>query len=599
MKSLMLLWKSVADNLAARCCTCAHQDFKTVLDRSKNEGISFLTICLPNFAKDFELCLERGYVDNTVFLSFKKNRSLPAFLQGFSCLIFDRTSGVLLDKPDIEAIRAVRQLTLLYSKILLNCKPSRIERAFNEFVECEQEVRDWQIPSNIKSFERIRTLLFGSLFSSIDKDVYEGNIRPSHGPGATADSLYGNQKFNQTTWPSRLEPYFPFGSMVLPSWSYWEQIGEVDFLEPGSEIPVKVISVPKTMKTPRIIAIEPTAMQYAQQAIRRLMYDGVKSSFLDTYIGFDDQAPNQRLAREGSLLGDLATLDLSEASDRVSNELVHILLARHPHMLAGVMSCRSSRARLPSGESLDLAKFASMGSALCFPIEAMVFLTIVFVGIEKSLERQLTRKDIESYAGQVRVYGDDIIVPVDSVRFVIDSLEAYGLKVNRNKSYWNGKFRESCGKEYYEGNDVSIVRCRRILPTSRRDAQEIISAVSLRNQLFHAGLEIAVAHLDRDLHRILVHFPTIGVSSPVLGRHTYDPINKDTRFINSIPMVKGWKVQSRIPMNEINDWPALRKCFDLMDQRLFDEIATSSDHLRRSGRPRVVSIKLGLGHAGY
>ena len=599
MKSLIVLWNDIARDLAMWCRTSAHRDQKLVKDRTRHEGISFLTITLPNFAKDFELSLERGFVGNDVFSSFAKHGSLPAFLQGFSCLVFDRKSGVLLDNPDVNAIRAIRQLTLLYSKILIDCEQRRVDAAFTEFIKCEQEVKENIGKPDFTRFRAIRTLLFGSVFSKIDKSIFDCELQPKHGPGATADSLIGNQKFHQTTWPCRLEPYFPYGEMVLPNWSYWEQLGKVDFLEPGAEIPVKVISVPKTMKAPRIIAIEPTAMQYAQQAVLNAFREAIRHSLVDSFIGLDDQTPNQRLARQGSELMDLATLDLSEASDRVSIESVRHLLADHHHLHDAVLACRSRKARMPSGEILTLAKFASMGSALCFPMEACVFLTLVFVAIEKDLGRYLTQRDIKRYVGRVRIFGDDIIVPKDHVRSVIDCLEAFGLKVNRRKSFWNGKFRESCGKEYYDGKDVSIVRCRRLLPTSRKDVQEIVSAVSLRNQLYLAGYELSVGALDRKMFRLLGHFPVVRPSSPVLGRLSDSPDYLDCQMKNSIPMVKGWMIRPVIPKNEISDWPALRKCLAQLERREPDELASSSDHLRRSGRPRVVDIKLGMGHLGY
>ena len=594
MKSLIVLWNSIAYDMAMRCCTSAHRDIKTVSDRTKMEGLSFLTITLPGFCKDFELCLEQGRVDNTVFLSFKKNRGLPAFLQGFLCLIFDRNSGVLLDEPNIKAIQAVRQLTLLYSKILLDCKPSRVRKAFDEFISCEKEVKEFNDSfQRYFNFERVVSLLFGQMFSDIDRDVYKGDLIPKHGPGATADRLYGNQKFHQIEWPCRLEPYFPYVNMVLPSLSWWEESERVDFLEPGSERPVKVISVPKTMKTPRIIAIEPTAMQYAQQALLRSFREAIKSNGLDVFIGLDDQTPNQRMARQGSRTTDLATLDLSEASDRVSIELVRSLLRNHPHFLEAVSACRSSHALMPSGDVISLAKFASMGSALCFPIEATVFLAVVFFGIEQSLGHPLTTEDIESFRGRVRIFGDDIIVPKDHVRFVIASLEAFGLKVNTRKSFWKGKFRESCGKEYYDDEDVSVVRCRRPIPSSRKNVQEVISAASLRNQLFHAGLEHAVDLLDNRMLRILGTYPFVEEDSPVLGRHSYNHTDVVVKLRNSIPMIYGWTIRPVIPVNEINDWPALRKTLTLLESRRSDFVITSSDHLRRSGRPRVVDIKLG------
>jgi len=598
MKSLIVLWQCIAANLAMRCCTSTHRDEKYVSDRFEHEGLSFLTITLPTFAKDFEYCLEQGYVDNAVFHSFVKNGSLPAFLRGFSCLVFDRKTGVLLDEPSVEAIRSIRQLTLMFGKFLAPCTDQRDRAALAEFVQCEQEVKEYSIPPDaLASFRRIRTLLFGTLFSEIDRDIYNGEFAPRHGPGSTADRLVGNQKFAQTTWPCRLEPYFPYLSMVLPNNSFWEELDKVDFLEPEAEIPVKVISVPKTMKTPRIIAIEPTAMQYAQQAVLGLIQKHVKRSFLDGFIGLDDQTPNQRLACQGSITSELATLDLSEASDRVSSELVSLLLKDHRHFHDATMACRSKRARLRSGEIISLAKFASMGSALCFPMEAAVFLVAIFVGIEKSLDHQLSRRDIKSYLGRVRVFGDDIIVPSDHVRSVIASLESFGLKVNTSKSFWNGKFRESCGREFYDGAEVSLVRCRRALPSSRRDVQEIISTVSLRNQLFLAGLELAVDLLDRRMFRVLGHFPVVEESSPLLGRLSADPNQAllGSTLKNSIPKKKGWMIRPVIPVNEISDWPALRKCLASLETRSAWLVPTSHDHLRRSGRPRVVDIKLGMG----
>jgi len=493
----------------------------------------------------------------------------------------------------------------MFGKMKLDCTPQRVAAAYDEYLECEKEVKENYGRRSFTDFQRVSTLLFGSVLAKVDGDIYRGNIKPKHGPGATADSLYGNQKYRQTTWPCRLERYFPYVGTVLPSASYYDVLDEVDFLEPGNEIPVKVIAVPKTMKTPRIIAAEPTAMQYAQQGLARLIVEGIEGSYLDSFIGFDDQAPNQRMAREGSREGNLATLDLSEASDRVSCESVSFMMRRHRHLHDAVLACRSRRARLPSGDVIPLAKFASMGSALCFPVEAMVFLVAIFLGIEKDLGHQLTLRDVKSFKGRVRVYGDDIIVPVDHVRSVVSSLEYFGLKVNERKSFWNGSFRESCGREDFNGTDVSVVRVRRNLPSTRRDVQEIISTVSLRNQLFQAGYEKSVVHLDGRMLELLGRFPVVGERSPVLGRHSHAPFSMDAKTVNSISVVRGWMVRSPIPYNEIDDWPALRKCLSSLEERgpetdpLKVALATTPDHLRRSGRPRVVDIKLGVGPSGY
>jgi len=86
-----------------------------------------------------------------------------------------------------------------------------------------------------------------------------------------------------------------------------------------------------------------------------------------------------------------------------------------------------------------------MGSALTFPLEAMIFLGIVVLAASKVRHVSVTMEFVRSLHGSVRVYGDDIIVPVDIAEGAVELLEVFGLRVNRSKSFWTGKFRESCG----------------------------------------------------------------------------------------------------------------------------------------------------------
>jgi hypothetical protein len=381
--------------------------------------------------------------------------------------------------------------------------------------------------------------------------------------------------------------------MALPNARYWFSIDRVEFLAPEDEPPVRLVDVPKTQTTPRLIAIEPTCMQYVQQAISIPLRTALEDSqsLSRHFIGFEEQWPNQAMAQIGSEDGSLATLDLSEASDRVASWLVEDLFADFPWFLEGTMACRSETAQLPSGDVIRLKKFASMGSAMTFPIEAMVFTAIALTACV--LADGLPNGRVASYKrfiDQVRVYGDDIIVPTDKAESVIDLLETFGFLVNRNKSFWTGEFRESCGKEYWNGHDVSIVRFRRSLPASRRDVDEIVSAVSTRNQLAKAGLVKTAALLDDVLVSILRYFPYVAETSPILGRHhpngfyQVDSIGGSTQS----PRTRGWVVKPKIPINGIDGEHALLKC-------LVETIGNANvddQHLTRSGRPRVVGMQL-------
>lgn len=231
-----------------------------------------------------------------------------------------------------RAIKSIRQIVHAFSKIRLDCSQERVDAAFKKYIECENEIRSADArllddTANAMKFERLARILYGDLFSEIDRQIVFQELVPKHGPGATADRLVGNKKYGQTVWPTRLEAVFPYQEFVRPGHVSPDSLVESelvpDFVEPGSEIPVRVISVPKTQKTTRIIAIEPTCMQYTQQSLKEVISDFVaKDVLLRDFIGFDDQTPNQRLAQKGSFDGSLATLDLSEASDRVSNQLV-------------------------------------------------------------------------------------------------------------------------------------------------------------------------------------------------------------------------------------------------------------------------------------
>jgi hypothetical protein len=483
-----------------------------------------------------------------------------------------------------------------------------------EFIQCEKEVKRADLlldPQNMVDFRRMSNLLFGELFAKMDRDVHFARLVGKLGPGAVADRISSNAKWDQRTWTTRLQRVLP-AEEFLDTNCGATYIGEpdrpVDFLEPGSEIPVRVITVPKTLKSPRIIAIEPAVMQYVQQSLLRSFRDALlEDSFLSRVIGIDDQNPNRAMACAGSHSGDLATLDLSEASDRVSNQHVRAMLDDFPELLWAVDGCRSRKADVPGHGVQRLAKFASMGSALCFPFEAMVFLTVIFVGIERELNTSLSRKQlIKLFLGRVRVFGDDIVVPSDNVLSVVNALSAFGHKVNISKSFWTGRFRESCGREYYNGQDVSIVKVRSVLPTQRQDANGVIASVALRNQLYWSGLWQSASWMDTYLEKLLRVFPNVAPSSPLLGRESalgyqFQRIHPDHHG----PLTRGYYVVAKPPVDKLDGMGALLKCLSMKPVGKFglrhlpvtgqsvDVISVDNEHLERSGRPERVSIKLG------
>jgi hypothetical protein len=173
-----------------------------------------------------------------------------------------------------------------------------------------------------------------------------------------------------------------------------------------------------------------------------------------------------------------------------------------------------------------------MGSALTFPFEAMVFTILIACALEQTERHRVHPHDL---VGRVSVYGDDLIIPVGAIDCAIDWLEHFGAKVNRSKSFWTGGFRESCGAEFYDGTDVSVVRARSELPSSRSDAAEIAALADLRNRAYRAGLWSFSADLDESLVEF-VKLPVSSASSTsadaYLHRATFLPVESEGQRYN-------------------------------------------------------------------
>lgn len=195
----------------------------------------------------------------------------------------------------------------------------------------------------------------------------------------------------------------------------------------------RVEFVPKNYKTHRTIACEPTAAvpfqlafdTYAKRKMRRFGCD------------LSDQKVNQELSRIGSITGEFATIDLSMASDTLSLNCVALLLPPEWFSLLSRLRCTHYCGKgVGTGK---YAKFSSMGNGLTFALESLVFLSVI--------------RAVGSKRGTT--YGDDIIVETDRVVDLVKFLRFLGFRVNSDKSFISGPFRESCGTDWINGSLVT------------------------------------------------------------------------------------------------------------------------------------------------
>jgi hypothetical protein len=214
----------------------------------------------------------------------------------------------------------------------------------------------------------------------------------------------------------------------------------------------RITTVPKNAKTNRVIAVEPLMNMFVQKGIGGVIRRRLKGVGID----LNDQTRNQILARKGSISGLLATIDLASASDSISRGLVEWLLPSD--WVTAMKICRSSYSVLPSGEEIFLQKFSSMGNGYTFELESLIFWALSSACLESVGE---SSRDLS-------VYGDDIIVPCSVVPVLIPCLSYVGFETNVGKSFWEGPFRESCGKHYFLGHDVTPLYVRKDVGNAER-----------------------------------------------------------------------------------------------------------------------------------
>lgn len=199
----------------------------------------------------------------------------------------------------------------------------------------------------------------------------------------------------------------------------------------------KLQFVPKNSKTMRSIGVEPTLNGFGQQGIGKYIRQRLRMNGVD----LSDQTKNQKLARKGSIDGSLATVDMSSASDTIAYGLVM-------HLLSWDWFDLLDRFRTGTvcykDKIIRLAKFSSMGNSYTFELESLIFYSLAY--------STCTHLGIDP--GEVSVYGDDVIIPVEAMTLFEEVISVCGFVVNMSKSYKSGPFRESCGTDYLGGIDI-------------------------------------------------------------------------------------------------------------------------------------------------
>jgi hypothetical protein len=471
-------------------------DLLTIADRVAREGLSFLTKALPQLrrALDKALSKDEPFAIPSTFKR-QKGRTTPCLFRWLFTRVIT-PEGLVVPQVDTELLAELRQLLDIFSKLEIAHTEDQEKDLLDQFVSVDAALDK---SSNVDQEWIEETAdLIRDIFASFDPT----DIVPRHGPGSVATGEQNHEKHVFGRIYSEIEKVYPFTEYFSYSMSavadQWRQYEDLESLSSGT---AKVVLVPKDSRGPRIISCEPLEYQWIQQGLGRAIVAHLERSHITRgHVNFTDQTINGALALASSKNLKWVTLDMKEASDRVSCWLVSELFAKVPALREALFATRSTHTRLPSGQVVHLKKFAPMGSCLCFPVESIVFYALAVTSIIRRDREEVPNRNPRARRRKalsaVYVYGDDLIIRSKDYASVLLALPTVGLMFNENKCCTAGSFRESCGVDAYNGVNVTPLRIKKVYEIHRNvRAETYVAYVAYSNAMYARGYKRVASHL--------------------------------------------------------------------------------------------------------
>jgi hypothetical protein len=484
-------------------------DVTYVKSRINAEGIGFATKTLPKFGKHFDSALQTGYFSS--FPAFKRpgKSVLPCFLSGLTQKIF-ALNGTLLDSPDVDAIRVIRQISYMFYKLEMDYPKELIDGVIRGFAQTDDEL------GQLDPFHHSH-YCYAYSASQVVKQLFTGfdwrDIIPQPGPGVTADKRENFERWEPHVKYKGLHSVYPYSQYFYANAkSLLKQLHVYKKLTALNVGVSKLALVPKDSRGPRIICTEPHEFMWFEQGLGRAMMAHLENHPLTAgQVNFTDQSVNGALALSSSKTGKFATLDMKDASDRISRILVEAIFDEVPGLLKALLACTTDYVRLPDGTCIQKNKYASMGSALCFPVMSVVHFALAVAAIQHA-----TGESTRAIAKSVFVYGDDLIVKTEHAPLLLEVFPLFGLKFNPTKCCTQGRFRESCGVDAYNGVDVTPqrVKTHAIL---RKDPASLKHFLAVFHGLFDRGLWRTAKVFQDAVLREMGDLPCVTKDSAAVG----------------------------------------------------------------------------------
>lgn len=501
--------------------TDATRDRAALLKRLDFEGLSFATKTLPSLFNNILTLLEHGESSFPQF-KLKKGTNYP--------VMFHRLIHLACCSGDVsirnKSFDILYSICYAFKKLKGSYSNSILKQQWLDFVDVDRSLGD------INWFEDTTYFILTyarqccrEIFHNVQHDDPE--FLPTPGPGATNTKTEKTERYAPHVLYETIDKHFPYTDWFYPTpWDVCLQSRTyLDLVKKRQVGPrARFKQVPKTYGKARGICIEENEMQVFQQAMRRGLATIIsRNSALRSCLPLDDQSINADIALRSSSSKDFGTIDMSEASDRVSRELVSWIFQDTPlHDPLMSLSTRFIDAPTYGDDEIDhvlkTQKYAPMGSGLCFPIMSLIHLFlirgIIFYAYPK--EHDLWKS--------VKVYGDDIIAPSHIIESIYEHLPRFGMKLNVNKSFYKCNFRESCGVHAYHGVDVTPAYVK--YTPNPYDLRTVVSGIAVESLLYKKGF-LATAKLFRDKLGLKDSIPSIPRQSLACIQRT----NSDERVL--------------------------------------------------------------------
>lgn len=381
----------------------------------------------------------------------------------------------------IEWFKKVYQLICFTLKVKQKTFTNEQETAYLKKIDqIEAENRALRIDPNGDLIRMARYLL-RRCNEELDLSYHKIAKFAHHGPGAVFDRTTHDDK---SWWSAEFRT---LNRALPPDW-YFASLSvlmdEFPSRERFDHITARLALVPKDWKGPRGVFISPKEAVFAQLGIDEAIKECAKRSFMSNSYTPESQLPSQELALFGSSNREWSTLDLSDASDRVTVQLVRHLYNRNDYIM--LASTRPSHIVFPNGERRRLSMLSPMGDGKTFTVLTQVCWCLGMGAILLKdgylPARGPSLSVLRDYSRKIKVYGDDIIVETAYYHTVCEALEACGLRVNLRKSFTNGFFRESCGCDALYGRIVTPIR-QKISLDATLSAEDAAGLIEFHNRI--------------------------------------------------------------------------------------------------------------------